>query len=308
MLMKLSFCTLLLCFGLVAAPVFAGSTIETSTPEESGGTKGLFPFEFDAEYSYIADGDVSRGRRDIRDFDETYSSLRFIYTPRIKFGILRLGAAYERFGFGMPDNVQLPDTLQSISAIVGLDTQLAESILVRFEAQPGFYGTEDEFYEGTFHVPVVLGGTYIYSPNLQFVFGVSYDYERKYSVFPGGGIRWRFAPQWVLNAVAPTPRLEYEANKNLTIYAGADLKGSTFRTDDRFGTKFAGDPDLNHAVISYTEVRTGIGVDLKLAPEIKLSFEGGYLPYREFDFHRAAVRYRHEEGAAYGSIAFRAAF
>jgi hypothetical protein len=61
-------------------------------------------------------------------------------------------------------------------------------------------------------------------------------------------------------------------------------------------------------VLSYTEVRTGVGFEWKISPETKLSFEGGYVPWREFDFHRTNVRYHHEEGAPYGSVAFRAAF
>ena len=84
---------------------------------------------------------------------------------------------------------------------------------------------------------MILGGTYIYSSDLQFVLGVSFDYEREQPVLPGGGVRWRLASQWLLDAVLPTPRLDYEVNRNLTIYAGADIKGSTFRVDDNFGNE-----------------------------------------------------------------------
>jgi opacity protein-like surface antigen len=112
----------------------------------------------------------------------------------------------------------------------------------------------------------------------------------------------------VLNAVAPTPRLEFEMNKNITLFVGANLKGSTYRTDDGFGTEQAGDTRLNNAVISYTEIRAGAGFDWKLSPEVKLTFEGGYVPYREFDFHRTNVRYHHEEGAPYASFALRGTF
>ena len=306
--MKILFRTLSACLGLVATPLFAGAMFDMSSSANGNGTRAAIPFEFEAEYSYIGDSRVERGSRQIRDFDETYAATRLIYTPRVRIGILRLGAAYERFGFGMPANVQLPDTMQSLSAVIGLDTQFSDSILVRFEAQPGFYGTGDQFYEGTFHAPFIFGGTYLYSENLQFVLGASVNYDRKNFFLPGGGIRWRLTSQLVLNAVLPTPRLEYELNKSITIYGGANLKGSTFRTDDRFGTEEAGDNRLNHAVISYTEIRAGLGLDWKLSPEIRLSFEGGYLVWREFDFHRTPVRYHHEEGAPYGSVAFRAAF
>jgi hypothetical protein len=298
------------CVAFAALPAFAGSITETSAPEPTKAT--ALSFEAGFEYGYFAGSDVERGRfpnrRQIRDFDETYAAGRFVYTPRIAIGILRVGAAYERFGFGFPSRVQLPDTLQSLSAVIGLDTQLAESILVRFEAQPGFYGTADDFYEGTFMVPFIFGGSYIYSSDLQFILGVGVNFDREYPVFPGVGVRWRFAPQWTLNAVVPKPRLEYAPNKSLTFYGGADLRGSAFRTRERFGTLEAGDSRLNHAVISYTEVRTGVGVEFNLSPEIQFVVEGGYVPYRNFDYHRADVRYRQEKGAPYGAVSLRANF
>lgn len=306
--MKIFSRTLSLCLALAATPLLAGTGFDTVATNGSATTDNTsFPFEFEAEFSYIGESRVERGFRAI-EFDETHFATRFIYTPRIAVGILRLGGAYERFGFGMPDLVQLPDTLQSISAVVGLDTKLGDSILLRFEAQPGLYGTDDDFDGDTFNVPVILGGTYIFSDTLQFVLGVSVNYERRNAFLPGGGIRWRMGSKFTLNAVLPTPRLEYELNQSFMIYAGANLKGSTVRTDDRFGTDRAGDTSLNNAVLSYTEVRAGLGFEWKLTPEMKLSVEGGYVPWREFDFHRTNVRYHHEKGAPYGSAAFRVAF
>ena len=300
----LSFCS--------AGLVFAGSSTNenaaTASTEEAGGG---FPFEIEAEYGYFGESEVSRGRlpnlRDVDDLDEDYAYAKFIYTPRIKFGILRLGAVYERFGFGGNELFEVPRGLQSLAAVVGLDTKFSDAILVRLEMQPGLYSSK-HLDGDDYHIPIVFGGTYIYSDTLQFVLGVSIDYERDYPVFPGGGVRWRMGAQLLLNAVLPTPRLEYELTKDFTLYAGADLKGSTFRVDDRFGTEHGGDTRLNHAVVTYTEVRTGLGFEWKMAPEIKFSLEGGYLPYRNIDFYRADVRYHHEEGAPYVSASVRAAF
>ncbi|MBA2241646.1 MAG: hypothetical protein H0W04_01975 [Chthoniobacterales bacterium] len=321
--MKISIRFLSFCFVLAAAgSAFAGSdgTPPARNDIAPSETRASIPFEFDLEYAYIGDSEVKRSFRRV-DFDEHYGLARLIYTPRLKFGILRLGGSYERFEFGVPNisllrqppgggqffgSPQIPRTLQTVSAIVGLDTQFSDSLLFRFEAQPGLFGTGD-LDRDTFNVPVIIGGTYIYSPDLQFIFGISVDYERNYPVFPGGGIRWHFASQWTLNAALPTPRLEYEMNRNLMIYAGADVKGTTFRVDENFGESRA-DTRLNNAILTYTELRVGAGLEWKITPEMKLSLEGGYLPYREFDYHRADIRYTHEEGAPYGSISLRAAF
>lgn len=324
-----------LCSGLAAAHLSAGpmsdfATKTTATAE----TNEASPFDFELEYAYIGDGSVERSFRKIEDFDENYFRAHFVYRPRIAVGLLRMGADWERFEFGLPEfgviaqrvtpappvgevgfpgerlvligRPQLPETLQSVNGIIGLDTKFSDSILFRIEALPGLYGTR-HLDGDSFRVPVVLGGSYIYNANVQFTLGASVDYDRKYPVLPGGGVRWRFAPQWVLDASIPTPRLEYEATRNFMIFAGGNIKGSTYRVGENFGVG-RGDLRLNHALLSYTEIRTGLGVEWKISPDIKLSAEGGYLPYRSFDYQRADVRYTYDKGAPYGAVALRAAF
>jgi hypothetical protein len=225
-----------------------------------------------------------------------------------KIGILRLGFQTERYSFGFGGNAAIPDELHSTAMIIGLDTQLSDSFLIRLEAQPGFYGTDwDDFGRDTFNVPVIIGGTYIFNSGFQVVFGIGIDALRQYPILPGGGIRWKFAPQWTLNAVAPTPRLEYEVNSSFTMYAGADLRLNAYRVEKNFGT-LRGNPALNHAAITYNEVRAGAGFDLKLTSAIKLSMEGGFIPFRAFDFHRTEVRYHQDGAIPYGMIGLHAAF
>ncbi len=276
----------------------AGATPETSTFSLSG--------EYVVEGTYVGNGDVVRGPHEVRNFDESDILLRFVLTPRIKLGVLRLGAEWERFSFGFSGRAPLPDTLQAVSLVLGIDTQLSDSILLRFQAQPGFYGT-DHFESQDVNIPFVIGGTYIYSPDLQLVLGIGVDIERKYPVLPGGGVRWKIARQWLLNAVLPTPRLEFQLNKDLTFYAGGTVKETNFRVGDRFGST-RGIPRLNQAVLTYGEIRTGAGADWKVSPVITLSAEAGYQPYRDFDFYRANVRYHQEGGAPYGTISVHGEF
>ncbi len=233
----------------VAARMFAGDGKEVlrdgketlTSKEPSMSTEATPQFRFSAEYNieetYIGDSDVARGRHHVNDFDESNTLVSFVFTPRVSFGILRLGAAYERYSFGFDDGWPLPNTLQAANLVVGLDTQFSDSILVRIEAQPGIYGAGmDDLEWDDANIPFIIGGTYIYSPNLQFVLGVGVDVNRKYPVVPGGGIRWKMSSQWVLNAVLPKPRLEYELNSSFTLYAGAVIKSQTFRMSDHQGT------------------------------------------------------------------------
>ena len=105
----------------------------------------------------------------------------------------------------------------------------------------------------------------------------------------------------------PSPRVEFSVNPQFTLFGGAVIKSQTYRMSDDLGTA-AGRPELDQAVLTYTEIRTGLGFDWKIAPAITLTAEAGYLPYREFDFHRTDIRYHHESGAAYGTIALHGAF
>jgi hypothetical protein len=149
-------------------------------------------------------------------------------------------------------------------------------------------------------------GHAIFNSGFQVVFGLGIDALRQYPVLPGGGIRWKFAPQWTLSAVVPTPRRR-RGQQQFMLYAGADLRSTSYRVDKQFGT-MRGDPSLNHAAITYNEMRAGGGFDWKLTSAIKFSLEGGFIPFREFDFHRTQVRYHQDGVVPYGMLALHAAF
>ena len=98
---------------------------------------GHVPTEYIPEDTYVGGGDVERGpNKRVGDFDENDSIVHLVFTPRTKLGVLRLGAEWERFSFGLPDHAALPDTLQSVSLVMGLDMQFSDSIIVRAEVSP----------------------------------------------------------------------------------------------------------------------------------------------------------------------------
>jgi Domain of unknown function (DUF6268) len=294
--------------GRVATPIFAEESDSGAIDSEGGWfRKILSTAEYSIDETYVGEAAVRRGNRTIDNFDESDTVFRLVLTPRIKLGVLRLGAEWERFSFGFPAQTSLPNTLQSASFVVGLDTQFSDSILLRFEAQPGFYGTNEMSFD-QFNMPFIIGGTYIYNPNLQFIVGVGVDVERKYPVLPGAGIRWKFSRQWVANVVLPAPRLEYEATKNLMLYVGGNFKETSFRVSDDFGSSHENSSRLNHAVLTYSEVRAGVGAEWKIASFLKLSAEAGYQPYRSFDFYRANVRFHQDGSAPYGMLSVHGAF
>src|SRR5215470_11772209 len=60
----------------------------------------FWPLEYSFEETYVGEASVSRGLHRVEDFDESDTLLRFVFTPRVKLGVLRLGFEYEQFSLG----------------------------------------------------------------------------------------------------------------------------------------------------------------------------------------------------------------
>ena len=264
-------------------------------------------WEVETKSSYVggARTDLTEGRH--RSVSEEASEMRIVALPQLKEGfLLRAGVEWQRFSFGLPSNATLPNTLQSVSVVIGMDMQLGESWLLRMEATPGFYGDAGLTING-FNVPFVIGASYLVSPELQWVLGLEINLEGQYPVLPGAGVRWKFADRWVLNAILPTPRMEYEFSKSLTGYAGFDFKTGSYRMDSSFGTAH-GNARLNNAVLEYMEFRAGAGASWKVSHHWTLEGEVGYMPYRKFDYYRAGQNIETDNGAPYGQISIEGRF
>ena len=263
--------------------------------------------EFDANYSYVGEAPAKLETGKAVGVSEQSSLLHLVVSPQITDGpLLRLGIDWQRFSFGTGAGRHLPNTLQSASLVVGADLELF-SWLVRVEAQPGFYGASEDLNGQNFDVPFIIGGSYIVNSDLQWILGISFDINRNWIVLPGVGMRWKFAEKWTLNAVPPAPRLEYAISENLTAFAGAQLLSGVFRVGDSSGTS-GPDRRLQRAVVEYNEVRVGAGIHWKLSDAVGMEAESGYMPYREFDFHRAGSAFETYSGAPYGQVSLTTKF
>jgi opacity protein-like surface antigen len=262
--------------------------------------------EVDLDYSYAGEGEMEIGRDESGDVSEQSFLIRYVAVLQLEeWPLLRFGAEWRHYSFDLPANAVLPNTLQSVSLVIGADVQISDW-LIRIEAQPGLYG-DNHLSDDDFNVPFVIGGFYLYNTDLQFVIGMSVDLNRDYPVLPAIGVRWKIAERWLLNGILPRPRLEYELNDKLTLYAGAEFRSGSYRVDDSFGSSHD-QPRLNSAWVEYTEVRAGGGVSWKVTDEITADAEVGALIYREFDFHRAGPSLENDGSAPYGQIAIRARF
>lgn len=278
--------------------MFAGSA-RAASPQVS--------HELDTEYSYAGGATTLDGDRRIGSVDENYSRIRYVCSPPLtKNLLLRVGAEWERYDFGLPAGAALPNVLQQISAVIGCDYQLGDQWLVRGEIQPGVYGDFRDIRWREVDVPFVIGAVYLQNPDLQWMFGLRVDARNEYPVLPAIGVRWKINNEWTLNLMPPAPRVEYSVTDNLQLYFGANMKFFTGVVNPHFGSD-RGLPQLNNAALDYTEIRVGPGVIWKLLPNLTLEAEGGWMLGRSWTFHESNIQLTSRQ-APYAQIAVRSRF
>jgi hypothetical protein len=265
--------------------------------------------ELDVDYGYVAGSKTHSGGTDLGHVSEQNASLRYVVSPEItKNLLLRAGLEWERFSFGLNGNAPLPNTLQQVNGILGVDCQLNDQWLLRAEAHPGVYSDFKDFNFHDLNSPVILGASYLVDANLQWFLGVRVDPRSRYWVVPAAGVRWKFADEWTLNFLMPTPRLECELNKQLQLFLGARMLGGTYRLAEDFGTAHALPARYNDTTLDFFEVRGGPGVAWKILPNLALEAEVGCMFYREFEFNDPHVYVRSSRPTPYGQLSLHANF
>ncbi|MGD0015911.1 MAG: DUF6268 family outer membrane beta-barrel protein [Verrucomicrobiia bacterium] len=263
--------------------------------------------ELDAQYIYSGGGSTHGAGPHAGSISEHSADVKYVFSPQVtKDLLLRFGFEWQRFSFDVPGHIPVPDTLQQVSAVIGLDYQLGDQWLVRTELEPGMYSDfEDSNFRG-FNAPLVLGVAYLANADLQWFFGLRVDLRSHNPVLPSPGVRWKFADEWTLNLVFPNPRLEYDVNDRFQVYLGANVESGTFVVGDRFGTDH-GVPKLDHATVDYMAVRVGPGCLWKVRPNLTMEAGAGFMLQRRFDFFDQDMTIRNHD-APYLQIACHARF
>ena len=124
----------------------------------------------------------------------------------------------------------------------------------------------------------------------------------KFPVIPLAGLIWEPNDKWKVLGILPEPRVIYSPNDKIDFWAGGQLTGGSFRTD-RDNTIVP--TKLNGAEVDYSEYRVGGGFIYSPCNNVSIDLGGGYAIRREFDFHRADIRYK-ADGAPYLRLEFKA--
>ena len=256
-----------------------------------GSAVSPFSYEFSVDGGYIGSGSISRGLKSIGDYSEVSNSVNFVVSDQIKDSlILRMGVDWARYSFDSQNPfAPIPDVINALDLQLGADVQLSSALLMRMEVHPGFYGTFDDIGFRDVNIPFVAGLSYFVSADFIVTLGVSVDLNSQVPVIPAVGVHWKLSDRWTIDGVAPRPQLQYRLSDKVTLFTGADVRETTFRMDDRFGSA-RGTPMLNSAILDYWEIRGGGGLTWSVYKSLKLDMEAGVVPYRRFDYYRADVK------------------
>jgi hypothetical protein len=253
--------------------------------------------EFDIDGGWSGRAQEKQGAAHLGDASNANSHFDYIVSPQIKDGLLlRLGVDAQRYSFALFPGAPLPNTLQSVNAVIGTDVSIGDKTIVRAEIHPGIYSDFVSVGGNDFDCPFQIGGTYLYNKDFQIIFGVQIDLKSNFPLIGAPGFRWQFADKWVISAIPPKPQLQYELNNAITLYVGADILAGTYHLNNNFGSSHGHGPATNNAqfnnnIADFTEVRIGPGVTWKFTPNLSLDFSAGWMPYRDIDLHQDKIGY-----------------
>ena len=246
-----------------------------------------FSYEVAGEASYIGTGEAKRGSSSVGDITEINGSAGVVVSTQVsRSALLRLGVQWQGYSWDPEPTAPIPDSVQGLNLVLGADLQVSPAVILRIDALPGLYGSFRDISSRDFNIPFEIGGSYFVSSDLIFIAGILVDVNSDFPVYPAIGLHWKIGDKWVIEGVPPRPQLRYLLSDNVTLYAGADLRETTFRMDPHFGQS-RGIPKLDNAILEYWELRASAGLTWKLSKNISLDIEGGCVPYRRFYYPRA---------------------
>ncbi len=262
-------------------------------------------FENKGQYS-VTSGSRTKSGSHGGSLSEQHGSIESIASIHLDDDILlRVGAAGERYSFGLTGELALPEELQSANLVIGADIDIAEQWMMRLEIHPGVYSDRWQASFRDLNCPLIIGFSWLPDKDLQWFFGLYANARADCPIMPGLGLRWKFADRWTLMALPPNPRVEFDLTENLALFCGADLHYGAYHVNDVHGLIHS--KNLDNSFVDYTEMRGGVGLKWKVGRSVELLLQGGSMVYREFDFHKRDTTFR-SKPSLYGEFGIVANF
>lgn len=265
--------------GLSSGLPSSGLRAQTITsPRAPGGS-----FDWQTRFSSAGSADIAEGSRplgEMRHMHFAFEGATTLALGRDSAAIVGLG--WRRFDFS-GSVADVPDSLSSLALKLGYARTFSPQWSLRAEIDPGVYSDFEDVGSDDVSAPFGLRVMYAASRELQWAFAVFVDPRSSVPVIGGIGARWQFAPQWTLLAFLPEPRVEYAVSERLRLYAGASLRGGTFRVASDFGRR-RGRPLLDDQEVDFREITLGMGMRWELSKTLSAGVALGWMLDRRFEY------------------------
>lgn len=269
----------LLLLGLAAGLSTPESRAQTITsPRGPGGN-----FDWQSRFSSTAAAPIAEGSRPLGDIRHHHVAIEGATTLALgRDSAAIIGLGWRRFDFS-GSVADVPDSLSSLALKLGYSRTLSPKWSLRAEIDPGVYSDFEDVGSDDVSAPFGMRVIYAASRELQWAFALFVDTRSSVPVIGGVGARWQFAPKWTLLAFLPEPRVEYAAAENLTLFAGAGMRGGTFRVAEDFGRR-RGRGQLDNQDIDFRELTVGAGARWKISPTLSAGVSLGWMLDRRFEY------------------------
>jgi len=236
------------------------------------------------KYSWSGAADVERGAT-VGEVTVHHTEASFSGTlPLAEATALAYGAAFSINQLEADRLLPLPDRLGELTLNLGVTHRFSQQWSGSAFVRPGFYSDLKDFSSDAFNVPLIAMANFVQSRDLVWIFGAGVNGFSDNVVMPIAGVRWKFAPEWTLNVGFPRLGVSWEADKRLSVFAGASVQGGSYRITENLGVPAAGVNRLANTYVSYREIRLGAGAKWAVTEKISVSVEAGMMTDRRFEY------------------------
>jgi hypothetical protein len=114
-----------------------------------------------------------------------------------------------------------------------------EEIALQVFVAPGIHSDLEDVGSDAWRVDAGLIGSYVYNPDLSFVFGVVLGEEfGEAEAYPVGGVRWQAADSIEVDLVIPHPKITYTHSDQLSFYVAGEPTGGEWNVETRGKREF----------------------------------------------------------------------
>ncbi len=214
---------------------------------------------------------------------------------------LQTGASYERIEFSNLSTSLIPDQMQGLAAVIGLEYLVNDKPAIFLRASPGVYFI-DSASSDSFDIPTSFGGAWRFTDQFMLLYGATYAGFRENPVLPFLGFLWDVTDEIEFNLTFPTPNLTYKFSDSLHFSIIGEYRGLSVDTAGDVA-----DPRYTDTELSYRELAIGTSATYLFNEDTKLTLSAGYTFQRRFRYESPERSIR-SDGAPFVGLTLRARF